>query len=192
MDKRKCAYCGREIIEGNWEVVTVARTEDEVISYFHYCYDTHFIRHELKLKQETIDSLRKDRSYLSKRVTELEKDNGLTITNLVQQSHETAVDKGWYEEPKTFGELIALCHSELSEALEEFRRGNDVKEIYYEELNSLLAGYKKPEGIPIELADVVIRVADMCGYYGIDLEEAVRIKMEYNKTREHRHGGKVI
>ena len=129
-------------------------------------------------------------------------DERLSITEIVNQSHETAVDKGWYEEPKTFGELIALCHSELSEALEEFRVKRAPKEIHFSGYSNIdecmiisiekTATCRKPEGIPIELADVVIRVADMCGYYGIDLEEAVRIKMEYNRHRPHRHGGKVI
>ncbi len=46
--------------------------------------------------------------------------------------------------------------------------------------------------IPFELADIVIRVFDMCGHYGIDLESAIREKMEYNKKRPYKHGGKII
>ena len=107
------------------------------------------------------------------------------IDELVRESYENAMSKGWHEERRTFGELIALCHSELSEALEEYRAGHNVTEIY-------LSQGGKPEGIPAELADVVIRIADMCGLYGIDLLEAIKIKMQYNKTRPHRHGGKVI
>ena len=48
----------------------------------------------------------------------------------------------------------------------------------------------KPYGIPVELADVIIRVMDICGHYGIDLESAMLAKHEYNESREHRHGGK--
>jgi hypothetical protein len=36
----------------------------------------------------------------------------------------------------------------------------------------------------------VIRILDLCGALGIDLEEAMRMKHEYNKTRPYRHGGK--
>ena len=104
-----------------------------------------------------------------------------SIGVLVREAHQNAIDKGFYEEPITFGELIALVHSELSEALEDFRAGRAINEIYYEG--------EKPCGIPIELADVLIRIFDACGYYGIDLEGAVKKKMHYNATRPQRHGG---
>ena len=50
----------------------------------------------------------------------------------------------------------------------------------------------KPEGVPSELADVVIRIGDICGYFGIDLEAAILEKLEYNKSRSYRHGNKVL
>lgn len=107
------------------------------------------------------------------------------IDELVRESYENAVAKGWHEEKREFGTLIALCHTELSEALEEYRTGHEVTEIY-------LSKGGKPEGIPAELADVVIRIADMRGLYGIDLLEAIKVKMQYNKSRSYRHGGKVV
>ena len=109
----------------------------------------------------------------------------MTIAELVKQAHETAEEKGWHFPPLMFGEHIALCHSELSEALEAHRDNFPVDKMVY-------GDGKKPEGIPAELADVVIRIADICGVYGIDLETAIKEKMEYNKTREWRHGNKVI
>ncbi len=74
-----------------------------------------------------------------------------------------------------------LIHSEVSEALEDYRTGT---------MYALRTDKGKPIGFPSELADIVIRVGDLCGYLGIDLESAVAEKMAFNATREHRHGGK--
>lgn len=51
--------------------------------------------------------------------------------------------------------------------------------------------YLKPEGIPAELADIIIRVLDICGANGIDIARALADKMAYNETRDYRHGGKL-
>lgn len=106
------------------------------------------------------------------------------INNLLQSVHKNAKEHGWWEEERSFGDIIALCHSELSEALEEHRNGHAPTEIYY--------NGEKPEGIPIELADVVIRIMDYCGHAGIDLQSALLMKMKYNESRPYRHGGKKL
>lgn len=110
----------------------------------------------------------------------------LKINEFVTAVHQNAVEHGWWDgEERTFGELISLCHAELSEALEEFRNGHTPTETYHQENG-------KPEGIPSELADVIIRIFDMCGHYGIDIEAILKEKHEFNKTRPYKHGGKVI
>lgn len=113
------------------------------------------------------------------------KDN--TIEELVNSSYQNAKDHGWHDEPRTVGDLICLMHSELSEALEEHRNGKLPTEIYYNQNKP-----EKPEGIPIELADCIIRIFDFCGLHGINLQEALNIKMKYNATRPYRHGGKKV
>lgn len=139
----------------------------------------------------------------------------MEIKKFAHEVHENAKAHGWWDEERSFGELIALCHSELSEALEEYRNGHKPDETYYsckapitkpvntEEFkgcpvcpdlcNNQCAGhYGKMEGIPSELADVIIRVLDMAEHYGIDIETALKEKHAFNKARPYKHGGKVM
>lgn len=112
----------------------------------------------------------------------------MTINELCKAANDASVKAGWQDEPRSVGDLIALMHSELSEAFEEFRKGRVPAEVYY----SLHGEHQKPEGIAVELADTVIRIAQFCGQYGIDLEDAIRRKMAYNETRGHRWEGKKL
>ena len=103
------------------------------------------------------------------------------LTDWAKDIHETAKAHGWYESNRELPELIALMHSELSEALEAYRRKEPD---FYRGENG------KPEGVGIELADCLIRILDTCAYLQIDIGEAVRLKTQYNLTRPWRHGGK--
>lgn len=69
--------------------------------------------------------------------------------------------------------ILALIHSEASEALEAFRK-ND------------------PINFAEELADVLIRVLDCAEGLGIDMDEEVERKLEKNRQRSYRHGGKRV
>jgi NTP pyrophosphatase (non-canonical NTP hydrolase) len=118
----------------------------------------------------------------------------LTIKELIEKSHNCAIRKGWWEDehrvPYTVGdkvmEKLALIHSEVSEALEDYREGRMT--LTYEDIH--LSPPNKPIGFPSELADILIRVADLAGALGIDLNKALLEKMAYNETRPYRHGGK--
>jgi NTP pyrophosphatase (non-canonical NTP hydrolase) len=119
----------------------------------------------------------------------------MKLNDLCKEAHKLARSKGWYDTKdgeRNVGELIALIHSELSEALEEFREPSTRLNSIYYIIDNDIPQNKKPEGYAIEIADAIIRIADLCGYLGIDLEEAIKIKMFYNKKRTHRHGGKVF
>lgn len=89
------------------------------------------------------------------------------------------IEKGWWKEDRNEAECIALIHSELSEALEALRKNNPPDN-------------KVPDhsSVEVELSDVVIRIMDMASMHGWNIAEAVLKKMEYNKTRSYKHGGK--
>ena len=171
------------------------------------------------------------------------------LNKLAKEINDIAKEKGWHDEERTFGEYCALFHAEISEALEEYRSGKELTKLYFSR--------NKPEGVPIELADVIIRILDYCGQYDIDIDErmtkiidivdqfagipanigdflaefhnriskayndyvslreyhlavvismiyyfcelykidiekAISLKITYNRTREYRHGGKII
>lgn len=92
--------------------------------------------------------------------------------------HETAKEKGWWDTERNDGELIALMHSELSECLEAMRKPDKSKHI--------------PDftGVEEELADVVIRIMDFAGARKLMVAAAILAKIEFNKNRPVKHGGK--
>lgn len=110
------------------------------------------------------------------------------VRSLVAESHRIARDRGWWDDgqEKTFIEAVMLVVSEAAEAVEEYRHGRGLTEVHYETGTN---GLPKPCGIPSELADIVIRTADLCGRWGIDLDAAIAEKLAYNATRPYRHGG---
>jgi NTP pyrophosphatase (non-canonical NTP hydrolase) len=116
-----------------------------------------------------------------------------TLAEMKQEVARVNAEHGWYDEPRTFGELIALLHSEVSEALEAYRKWGleDQTETQWVSIQGKKV-LPKPEGVGSELADVFIRLLDMCSRHGIDLEYEYHRKVTYNKTRPYRHGGKKL
>lgn len=84
-----------------------------------------------------------------------------TISALCERSDAIARASGWIKEgdPRPYYRSVILFHSELSEALEEYRANHALTEVWSGEKG-------KPEGIPIEIADFVIRVCQRCGTDG--------------------------
>jgi len=111
-----------------------------------------------------------------------------SIAAIARDIHSTACEKGWWDQDdlksRNFGEIMMLIVTEAAECYEHYRNGQDINEVFYGKDD-------KPDGVPIEMADIIIRVLDACEAFSIDIERALYIKMAFNETRPHRHGGKL-
>lgn len=134
----------------------------------------------------------------------------MNINELAKEVHENAVKHGWWDKPPTLPEALCLIHAELSEALEEYRNGaplvygtcvlaaedckfsSNCDNVGRPDAGGEKEGACKPEGIAVELADVILRTLDLMAALGVDVDAVVMAKHRYNIGREFRHGGKVI
>lgn len=102
-------------------------------------------------------------------------------------------EKGFWDAERNPGELLMLVVTELAEAMEAIRK-NEYCEFNADYNPELDGDFKKHFETTIkgtyedEIADVVIRVLDLCGAAKIDIERHISYKVEYNKTRPHKHG----
>lgn len=121
-------------------------------------------------------------------------DNRLTLEHALETAtrevREVNQANGWYDTDRTFGEGIALMHSEVSEALEAYRAWGTDDATDDTPLDPGLL--PKPEGVGSEFADVLIRLLDECDRQGIDLAAEYRRKIAHNRQRGYRHGGKSL
>lgn len=102
------------------------------------------------------------------------------LNDLAYRIHNNAVNKGFFDGPeRNIGEMLALIHSEVSEALEAQRVG-DME--YHED------EHHKPLGFGSELADIIIRTLDLAEHLGFNINQIVLNKMAYNETRPFKHG----
>ena len=105
----------------------------------------------------------------------------MDLNDYAVQCHEDNIN--WWLDPKTkhpiernFGELIALCHSELSEALEGHRKNLMDDKLPHRKM------------VEVELVDCLIRIFDLAGAYSMNLEDAYQEKRAFNKNRaDHKH-----
>ena len=116
--------------------------------------------------------------------------------------HNNSVAKGFWNEPNTnITEKIMLVVTELSEAVEAMRKlQRDEFERYIASCNGIIGtfdvnGYNEfdfkefiKDSVGDEFADSIIRILDLCGRLGIDIEGHIKYKMEYNSTRPYLHG----
>lgn len=132
----------------------------------------------------------------------------MNLNELAEKIHKIAKEHGFWDEERNFGEMVALMHSELSEALEAHREGHPAR--YYKgkrdsewvevfkgpddryyfpaSVYSIPLKSLKPEGVAVELADCLIRILDTMHSMDVDIDDIVREKVNFNARRAHKHG----
>ena len=132
-----------------------------------------------------------------------------TINTLIKLAHEKAKNGGWWDAERNIGELLMLIVSELSEGLEALRKDHYADKSVVTDLYNDLAINSHDEEFVLneeqwkvsfeksvknsfedELADVAIRLFDLCGGLNVDLEKHIDLKMKYNSMRGYKHGKK--
>ena len=113
----------------------------------------------------------------------------LTLNTLRDAIYEDAVAHGlWEKTDYTVKECIEEARQEGEPAdLEEMMRGWAMETIR-REVNELEYASADAEAYAEELADVIIASLSVAGKQGIDIDAAVRRKMEINKARPWKHG----
>jgi NTP pyrophosphatase (non-canonical NTP hydrolase) len=131
------------------------------------------------------------------------------MKKLISQAHQVAKDKGFWEQERNKPEMLMLIVSEVAEALEALRKDDYADQAVVESLSHDLELDRTDEEFMLkainwktsfeqgvkssfedELADVAIRLFDLCGGLNIDLEKHIEMKMKYNSMRGYKHGKK--
>lgn len=106
-----------------------------------------------------------------------------SLDEMQEEVYDNNLKHGWFDKIRSFGDDVALLHSEVSEMFEASRKNNWEK---------LLHGEYNPSSVTAEAADILIRLLDTCQRHGIDLESAFDAKMIYNRARPYRHGNRIV
>lgn len=131
------------------------------------------------------------------------------MEQLIKKAHQVAKDKGFWETERNVPEMLMLVVSELSEALEALRKDHYADKAVVKDLLQDLELDRTDEEFVIkaiefqvkfedsvkssfedEIADVAIRLFDLCGGLSIDLQKHIELKMMYNSMRGYKHGKK--
>lgn len=113
--------------------------------------------------------------------------------------HQNAVDHGWWEPRPSFAQIVVMCHSELSEAVKEYRDGRpmvwhvctrmaehkgacspgphnaEICEMaaYPDQKEECQFYHPKPEGVAVEMGDCILRILDVLAEAGVDIDAEI-------------------
>ena len=162
---------------GNYRVLFLPDTFEEQMDPAQQLFD---------VLEENLDESVLKRIFVYKKINRM--DGKVTFQEFQKECLEISQSKGFCTGTPTLSDAIsqgALIHSECSEYIEDLRKYG------LSQLETVFVD-GKPTGIASELADIVVRTFTLAAWLGIDLEKAIQIKMEYNKTRPVKHGGKLF
>lgn len=125
----------------------------------------------------------------------------MNILDYSREINRTAEEKGFWEEPVNIAEKLMLIVSEISEAMEADRKNCFCKLTTYEIMDVFDYNTERKQWVESfeshvkntfedELADAVIRIFDLAFKKGVNLEKHIKMKMNYNYQRPHKHGKK--
>ena len=130
------------------------------------------------------------------------------LNTLAAEIFEANKAKGFWSRERPLTETTMLIVTELAEVVEEERAGRagvwysdpaydmhygaDMVAVEGDHLAHPLRGSRsralKPEGVDVELVDALIRLLDLLGSRGTDVEELLKQKLAFNESRPARHG----
>ncbi len=129
------------------------------------------------------------------------------MKDLIKKAHATAKEKGFWDTERNVSEMLMLIVSEVAEAQEALRKNHYANQEVVDSLAQDLELDKTDEEFLLktlvwkgkfednikstfqdEIADVAIRLFDLCGGMGIDLQKHIELKMKYNSMRGYKHG----
>ena len=116
----------------------------------------------------------------------------MNINELAKEVHENAVNHGWWEKPPSLTEALCLIYGTCALSPDDCDFALTCENVGHPDAGGEKAGACKPEGIAVELADVILRTLDLMAALGVDVDAVVMAKHRYNLGREYRHGGKRI
>lgn len=110
---------------------------------------------------------------------------GPNIPGIMAEGLQTIKDKGLFVDEEDFLQALMMVCEELGEACSDYRRNKPLDGIEY-------GADGKPGGVPVEIGDAIVRLCVIAAKYDMPLPRAIQEKMEFNKLRGHRFGGKKV